>query len=190
MPSIALGTDRMQPTPESLPRLTATEYLKWEGRQDVRHELVDGYLYAMTGASLRHDEIAMNIAAALHSHLRGKDRRVYKSDVKVQIADNFYYPDIEVWCGRGQAKTNKYSLDDPKVIVEVLSPSTQRYDRGDKRLAYQNIKSLNDYILVSQDSVHVEQFRADGEIMKMHSEKDTLSIEALQFSMPLSEIYR
>lgn len=115
-------------------------------------------MHAMTGAILRHDEIAMNIAAALHSHLRGKECRVYKSDVKIQISDNFYYPDIAVWCGRKQAKTNQYSLDDPKVIVEVLSPSTQRYDRGDKRLAYPNIKSLGDYILVSQDSVQVEQF--------------------------------
>ena len=72
---------RMYAPPESLPRLTASEYLDWENQQDIRHELVDGYLYGITGASLRHDEIAMNLAAALHSHLRDSEYRFYKSDI-------------------------------------------------------------------------------------------------------------
>jgi len=180
----------MYVTPESLPRLTGPEYLDWENQQDVRHELVDGYLYAMTGASLKHDEIAMNLAAALHSHLRGGNCRVYKSDIKVQVANNYYYPDIVVRCGHNESTVNEFSLTDPKVIIEVLSPSTQRFDRGDKRLAYQQIPSLCDYILVAQDSVFVEQFLSNDAAVKLESDADVLSIESLQFSIQLSEIYR
>lgn len=180
----------MYTTPESLPRLTGAEYLDWETQQEIRHELVDGYLYAMTGSSLRHDEIAMNLAAALHNHLAGGPCRVYKSDIKVQVANNFYYPDIVVRCDDGQTTVNEYSLADPKVIIEVLSPSTQRFDRGDKRLAYQQIPSLSDYVLVSQDSVLVEQFGSDGSIVKMVTETDMLSVESLGFSMQLLELYR
>jgi len=180
----------MHSTPESLPKMTPAEYLQWESRQDTRHELVDGYLYPMTGASLRHDEIAMNLAGALHTHLRGKPCRVYKSDVKVQIADDFYYPDIVVRCGDSVSAADQYSLNDPRLIIEVLSPSTQRFDRGDKRLAYHKIDSLSDYILVAQDSVMVEQFSTDAASVRLESGSDVLVIESLQFSIPLSEIYR
>lgn len=179
----------MYPTPESLPRLTAAEYLDWETQQEIRHELVDGYLYAMTGASLRHDEIAMNLAAALHTHLAGSSCRVYKSDIKVQVANNYYYPDIVVRCGDGQSTVNEYSLADPKVIIEVLSPSTQRFDRGDKRLAYQQIPSLSDYVLVSQDSQLVEHFAQDGSVVTLNRDTDILSMESLNFSIQLLEIY-
>lgn len=181
----------MYPTPESLPRLTPAEYLDWEDQQEVRHELVDGYLYAMTGASLRHDEIAMNLAAALHTHLRNGPCRVYKSDVKIQVANDFYYPDIVVRChGDDDSSASQYSITDPKVIVEVLSPSTQRFDRGDKRLAYQQIPTLDDYILVSQDRVLVERFAQDGLVVSQKSGEDLLVIESLEFSISLAEIYR
>lgn len=180
----------MYATPESLPRLTAAEYIDWENQQEIRHELVDGYLYAMTGASLRHDEIAMNLAAALHTHLAGGPCRVYKSDIKVQVANNFYYPDIVVRCEDGQTTANEYSLADPKVIIEVLSPSTQRFDRGDKRLAYQQIPSLSDYILISQDSVLVELFGSDGSVVRVDAETDVLTVQSLGFSIRLLDLYR
>ncbi len=180
----------MYATPESLPRLTAAEYLDWETQQEMRHELVDGYLYAMTGASLRHDEIAMNLAAALHAHLSGGPCRVYKSDIKVQVANNFYYPDIVVRCDDGHSTPNEYSLADPKVIIEVLSPSTQRFDRGDKRMAYQQIPSLSDYVLVSQDSHLVEHFSSEGSQVSLNRDADSLVLESLDFSIRLSEIYR
>ena len=180
----------MYATPESLPRLNPGEYLDWENQQEIRHELVDGYLYAMTGASLRHDEIAMNLAAALHAHLAGGLCRVYKSDIKVQVANNFYYPDIIVRCGDGQPMISEFSLVDPKVIIEVLSPSTQRFDRGDKRLAYQQIPSLTDYVLVSQDAQFVEHFSGDGSVVTLRDNGELLSLESLQFSIQLADIYR
>ena len=180
----------MYVTPESLPRLTAEEYLEWEHQQDTRHELVDGYLYGMTGASLRHDEISMNLAAALHAHLRDSHCRVYKSDIKIQVANDFYYPDIVVRCADDSSESNKYSLADPQVIIEVLSPSTQRFDRGDKRLAYQQIPSLSDYILVAQDAILVDHFIGNDLPARKILPSDTLVIESLQFSITLSDIYR
>ena len=180
----------MYSTPESLPRLTAIEYLDWENQQEIRHELVDGYLYSMTGASLRHDEIAMNLAAALHSHLADSACRVYKSDIKVQVANNYYYPDIVVRCNDGQSTVNEFSLADPQVIIEVLSPSTQRFDRGDKRLAYLQIPTLSNYVLVSQDSQLIEHFESDGSVVTLNGDTDILSLESLNFSIQLLEIYR
>lgn len=180
----------MYVTPESLPRLTAEEYLEWEHQQDTRHELVDGYLYGMTGASLRHDEISMNLAAALHAHLRDRHCRVYKSDIKIQVANDFYYPDIVVRCADDSSGSDKFFLADPQVIIEVLSPSTQRFDRGDKRLAYQQIPSLTDYILVAQDAILVDHFIGNDLPIRKILPADTLVIESLQFSITLSDIYR
>lgn len=180
----------MYASPESLPKMNIAEYLDWENQQEIRHELVDGYLYAMTGASLKHDQISMNLAAALHLHFQDGQCRVYKSDIKVQVANSFYYPDIVVRCGDSEIPEKEFSLTDPKLIVEVLSPSTQRFDRGDKRLAYQQIPSLSDYILVAQDSVLVEQFSADGTRVRLEELTDTLNIDSLSFSIQLAEIYR
>jgi len=120
-------------SPESLPRLGPEAYLEYEREQSLRHELVDGYLYAMTGSSDRHEEIALNLAAALRVHLKGTPCRAYKGDLKLRVADDFYYPDVFVRCGedRGDA----YFKTDPVLIAEGLSPSAPRYDRGDKRLA-------------------------------------------------------
>ena len=179
----------MYATPESLPRLNPDEYLDWENQQEIRHELVDGYLYAMTGSSLRNDEISMNVAAALHSHLAGGPYRVHKSDIKVQVANNFYYPDIVVRCADSPSSTREFSLTDPKVIIEVLSPSTQRFDRGDKRLAYQQIPSLTDYILISQDAQLVEHFTGNDSLATLTTDADVLFLESLQFSMRLADIY-
>jgi Uma2 family endonuclease len=169
--------------------MNPVEYLAWEIEQETRHELVDGYLYAMTGASLRHDEIAMNIAAALHTHLKGTPCRVYKSDIKIRVANDFYYPDITVRCGRSADQADQFSLSDPQCIIEVLSPSTQRFDRGDKRLAYQQLSSLREYILVSQDEILVEHFVANLPVARLTGTSDTLDFASLDFSMTLEEIY-
>jgi Uma2 family endonuclease len=114
----------MLTSPESLPRLKPTGYLAYERERSTRHELVDGYLYAITGSTDRHEEIALNLATALHTHLRGSDCRVYKGDLKIRVGDDFYYPDVFVRCGaRGG---DAYFKTDPVMIAEVLSPSTQR----------------------------------------------------------------
>lgn len=127
---------------ESLPRMSVAEYLDFEKESEVRHELVAGYLYAMTGASDRHEEIAANLLATLHQRLRGSVCRVYGSNLKIRVGDDFFYPDIFV---RSAAERgDPFFKTDPLIVIEVLSPNFQRHDRGDKRLAYQSLESLKE----------------------------------------------
>lgn len=176
--------------PETLPRLTPEEYLAMEMGSETRHELVDGYLYAMTGASDRHDEIAGNLYAALHAHLRGGPCRVHGSNLKVRVRDDFYYPDVFVRCAAERG--DPYFKTDPVLIAEVLSPGTQRYDRGDKRLAYQSLPSLMEYLLISQDEPRVELLRrtASGwEDCLVTGADAMLRLDAVTLTLPLAELY-
>jgi Uma2 family endonuclease len=179
----------MLASPESLPRLPPDEYLAYEQQQQLRHELVDGYLYAMTGASDRHEEIALNLAAALRTHLRGGPCRVYKGDLKIRVANDFYYPDVFVRCG--QDPGDAYFKTDPVLIAEVLSPSTQRYDRGDKRLAYSTLATLQDYVLISQDRMYVELYVAGSSTASQCLQQPdyTLHFASVDFSISLAELY-
>ncbi len=176
-------------SPESLPRLTPEQYLLYENEQPIRHELVDGYLYAMTGASDRHEEIALNLAAALQVHLRGTGCRAYKGDLKIRVADDFYYPDIFVRCN--EQRDDPYFKTDPLLIVEVLSPSTQRYDRGDKRLAYFKLESLQEFILIAQDKIHVEIYRRSSQqtAQILDQTNSILNLESVGLALTLADLY-
>ncbi len=176
-------------SPEALPRLTPEEYLAYERNQSVRHELVDGYLYAMTGASDRHEEIALNLASALHGHLRDSPCRVYKGDLKIRVADDFYYPDVFVRCG--EARGDPYFKTDPVLIAEILSPGTQRYDRGDKRLAYWRLPTLQEYVLIAQDRMQVHVYRRDTPECSEELERadHVLGLESVDFTITLGELY-
>ncbi len=175
-------------SPESLPRMNPQQFLDYEHSQEIRHELVDGYLYGMVGASDRHEEIALNLAAALQRHLRSGPCRVYKGDMKLRVSDDFYYPDVFV--RRSKDRGDPYFKTDPVVIAEVLSPSTQRYDRGDKRQVYLGLDSLQQYVLISQTDIHVEVVKRKGmATTTLDSEQDTLVLDSIDFSMKLSELY-
>ncbi|WP_133513271.1 Uma2 family endonuclease [Candidatus Thiosymbion oneisti] len=147
---------------ESLARISVDDYLTFEQASKIRHELVDGYLYAMTGASDRHEEIATNLLAILHGHLKGSGCRVYGSNLKIHVGDDFLYPDLFVRFATERG--DPFFKTDPTLIIEVLFPSTRSYDRGDKRLAYQSLVTLQEYVLVTQDTPSVEIYRrtADG----------------------------
>lgn len=164
-------------------------YLAYEQDQPVRHELVDGYLYAMTGATDRHEEIALNLATALRAHLRGGPCRVYKGDLKIRVADDFYYPDVFVRCG--EERGDPYFKTDPVVIAEVLSPGTQRYDRGDKRLAFFTLPTLSEYVLIAQDRTRVEVYRRGSHTApeRLEGPQDVLRLESLGFTLSLSDLY-
>ena len=178
----------MHVSPEALPRIEPDDYLAYERAQDIRHELVDGYLYAMTGASDRHEEIALNLASALRVHLRGGPCRAYKGDPKIRSADDFYYPDVFVRCG--EERGDPCFKTDPVVIAEVLSPSTQRHDRGDKRLAYRRLPSLCEYLLIAQNRPQVEILRrGEDEPLVLERSSDTLVLDSIGFSMTLAELY-
>lgn len=175
-------------SPEALPRMMPDDYLAYERSQDVRHEFVDGYLYAMTGASDRHEEIALNLASALRVHLRGGPCRAYKGDLKIRSADDFYYPDVFVRCS--EERGDPYFKTDPVMIAEVLSPSTQRHDRGDKRLAYRRLPSLREYVLIAQDRPCVELLRREAdEPIRLEHPSDVLTLDSIGFSMTLADLY-
>ena len=176
-----------QPAP-SLPRMSVEEYLEFERVQPVRHELVDGYPYAMGGASEMHERIAANLLAALVVHLRGTPCRAYKGDLKIAVGEDHYYPDLFVTCGPDRPEG--YSRSDPVLVVEVLSTSSARTDRGEKRLAYERLPTLEEYVLVSQDRTRVEvRTVAEGEVRTLESADDVLELDSIGFSCPVAELY-
>lgn len=175
---------------QTLPRLSVEEYLAYERESDCRHELVGGYLHGMTGARDRLGEIAVNLLPALYRHLRPGGCRVYGANLKIRVGDDFLYPDLFVRCTRERG--DPYFKTDPLLAIEVLSPNTQRYDKGDKRLAYQSLPSLQEYVLVTQDAPQVEVLaRTDaGWETRIYESLDaTLTLSSIGLSLPLSEIY-
>jgi Uma2 family endonuclease len=147
----------------SLPsyRLSPEEYLTSERKAEHKSEYVDGVTYAMAGGSERHNLIAANIIISIGVQLRERPCRVYPSDLKVRVPNSkrFFYPDVSAVCGETRfADDARDVILNPTLIVEVLSESTAAYDRGKKFLSYQQIDSLQEYLLVSQDEVIVEHY--------------------------------
>jgi Uma2 family endonuclease len=145
-------------------RLSAPDYLAWERLQSLRHEFFDGEVFAMAGGSLRHNALSSNVTAALHAALHGQGCIVLSSDQRVGMTDGerYVYPDVTVVCGAVAliAGTNDV-VANPTILVEVLSSSTEQYDRGLKWEGYQRLESLTDYVLVSQSEPRIEHFRRD-----------------------------
>jgi Uma2 family endonuclease len=143
--------------------LTIDEYLAQEERSTVRHEYVDGQTFAMTGATVRHSLIVGNIYSALRAHLQGGPCRAYIIDVKVSVvkANSIYYPDVVVACGAFKG-TDLFATN-PVLIVEVLSPSTAVIDRREKLVAYRQIESIQEYLIVHQKKQMVRLHRKNDE---------------------------
>lgn len=132
------------------------DYLELERDSPIRHEYRLGLVYAMAGGSDFHDRIALNLLTEINLHLRGSDCRFHSGNVKVNYADAFYYyPDAFVTCDPRDFK-ERYVKRFPKFIAEVLSPSAQTFDRGDKFEDYRQIETLEEYVLISQDLMRVE----------------------------------
>lgn len=148
--------------------LSPAEYLAWEASQPERHEYFDGEVFAMAGGSPRHNALAVNVSAALLGGLREKGCSVLSSDQKLGVGrgTRYVYADVTVVCGplRLQSGTTDV-LENPNVVVEVLSGTTEQYDRGLKWESYQRLESLTDYLLVSQTEARIEHYRrgADGD---------------------------
>ena len=173
--------------------LTVEEYLAGEQRGEVRHEYLGGVVYAMAGASIDHNIISGNIYSSLHSHLRGKPCGAFMADVKVRFEfandDVFYYPDVMVACD--PRDTDKFFKRFPKVLIEVMSDSTERIDRREKRWSYQQIETLEEYVLVAQDRMEVTVFRRTNqwrpEVLTKSDQRFQLA--SLEFGLSLSGIY-
>ncbi len=170
--------------------ISVEEYLEGELHSEVKHELVGGQAYAMVGVSKAHNVIAGRLYAALLSHLK-RPCQAYITDVKVRVGDDFYYPDVVVTCERFDPKA--YFITEPVLIVEVLSDSTERTDRHEKRLAYQRLESLKEYVLVAQDRMKVEVYRRtdgnDWEIERF-DEGDELRLESVDLKAPMTDFYQ
>lgn len=140
--------------------LTPEEYLHLESTSQIKHEYLHGDVYAMSGASDSHVTIAGNLFALLRSHVRGRGCRVYLLDMKLRVAqrNSFFYPDVFVTCEPRDSQTTHYKRF-PTLIVEVFSPSTEAFDRGEKFAAYQSLDSLQEYVLINTHKERVETFR-------------------------------
>jgi Uma2 family endonuclease len=174
--------------------LTVEEYFQLEQTSEIRHEYVEGEVFAMAGASEEHNLITGNIYSLLRSHLRGTPCRTFASDmklkVKVQKVDIFYYPDVLVTCDPND--NQRFFKTHPNLIVEVLSNSTKTTDKREKRINYQNIESLQEYVLISQDEVKVEVYRQDIQgnfLMQTLDKYDELRLNSIDLTLTMTEIY-
>lgn len=172
--------------------VTVEQYLAIEEKSPVRHEFVASEMYAMAGSTKYHNMICGNLFADIHRHLRGKPCKPYMQDVKLQIwagQDVIYYPDLMVVCD--PTDDDPVIARKPKVIIEVLSPSTRRIDEQEKLLTYFHIDSLEEYILVEQSVMTISIFRRANEWKReeVHGRDALLELVSLGFSIPLISIY-
>lgn len=176
--------------------LSVAEYLAFERGQTNKHEYFEGEIFLQAGASIAHNLICANIIAALRPQLRGSSCRIYPSDIRIKIPQrqHYVYADVSIICGPPLLDSaDPETVRNPKVIVEVLSPSTEQYDRGRKFQAYRRIAGLEEYVLVAQESVRVEHFvRQTATMWTMTEYSDlaaTLTLPSLQVLLPVRAIY-
>lgn len=179
----------------ALTHYTPDEYLALERHAEFKSEYLDGRIVAMTGATAAHNTITGNVHGELRARLRGTACRQFMGDMRVQIGGGrrYAYPDVVVVCGEPRFLDGALdTLLNPALIVEVLSPSTEAYDRGEKFLHYRTIESLREYVLVAQDRVLVERFVRAGEFWTLSTLSDldaALELTSVDCSIPLREIY-
>ena len=176
--------------------LTPEEYLTWERKQPFKNEYHEGHIITMSGASRAHNLITMNVANQFYNQLVDRECEVYASEMRVRPGLSqaaYYYPDVVVVCDEPRFEDDTFdTLLNPILVVEVLSRSTAAYDRGEKFEHYKQIASLQEYILISQDSVRVEHYRREGQWIHdtfQHLE-DILPVASIECEVPLHAIYR
>lgn len=172
-------------------RLSVEEYLSGEEAGEMRHEYIDGQLYAMTGASRQHGLIVSNLVAGLRPVIRGLGCQLFANDMKVRLRiaeqDIFYYPDLLLSCDAADRET--YFCAKPCVVIEVLSETTERIDRREKFLAYKTLPSLQDYLLVSQTQRMVWHHRRTRDWAQGVRTEGDLELDCLELRLPVGLIY-
>lgn len=175
----------LQKVPE---RIGVEDYLKGERLSDIKHQLIDGEVYAMAGASENHNLLALNIASELRSHLKGKPCRTFMADMKVRVMDDFFYPDVMVVCEADNE--DEYYKKSPVIIVEVLSKTTRKFDQTSKRLRCQTIPTLQEYVLIEQDKGEIQVFCRDQNWQSFYYYLgDTIHFRSLDISLSVEDIY-
>ena len=175
--------------------LAPEEYLAAEREAATRSEYFNGQVYAMAGASREHNQITFNIAGGLHAQLRGHPCVAYVNDMRLKVNETglYAYPDVMALCGEPHFEDSAAdTLTNPSVIIEVLSESTERYDRGDKFAHYRRLASLRDYVLVSQRRPRLEHYTRRGEdwvLREIDGLDAVLRLPDIGCELPLADIY-
>jgi Uma2 family endonuclease len=177
-------------------RISPEEYLVRERAAEYKSEYVDGEIRAVTGASPNHGRIVLNVGAALHAQLRGGRCEAFTNDLRVKVpgTDDYLYPDVVVVCGKVEMEDeHDDSLLNPTVVVEVLSPSTETYDRTKKWEKYRRISSLREYLLLAQDRPRVERYTRQGGGLWLFGETagtdEVLRLDSIGCTLALKDVY-
>ena len=168
--------------------INVEDYLQYEFSTDIKHQLIDGEIFAMGGASENHNLLAGNFFSEFKNRLKGGPCRTFMADMKLRVAEDFFYPDVMVVCQ--EDKENEYYKTSPTVIVEVLSKSTRKFDQTQKRLHCQQIPTLEEYVLVEQDKGEIQVFsRKDGWQSFYYYLGDPITFYSLDITVPVEVIY-
>jgi Uma2 family endonuclease len=182
--------------PQLKPRLTPEDYLALERSAEYKSEYFNGEIFAMTGASEPHNTIVLNIGSEIRQHLKKRPCKAYANDMRVKVSPTglYTYPDLVVVCGKGQFDdAHLDTLLNPTLIIEVLSDSTEAYDRGRKFEHYRRLESLAEYVLIAQHRPHVESYRRQPDQQWLLTEctglDATLRLQSIDCALALAEIY-
>lgn len=179
----------------SVTKLTEEQYLAMERAAEFKSEYFDGEMFAMSGASMQHGRLQRNLIVEITNALRGKQCEVFGSDLRVRVSGKMYtYPDLIVVCGKPILADDEHDvLLNPAVIFEVLSPTPEKYDRGLKLQNYRTVQTLQEYILVDQNQIRIEQYtRQDNRVWTLRdyqSPDETVTLASIAVSLSLDKIY-
>ena len=176
--------------------MTKAEYLEFERNSDTKHEYINGEVFAMAGAKPNHNRLTMKLSRLIDTHLDGKDCEAFNGDQRLEIEplDSYVYPDITVTCGESKFTEDPLpALLNPLLIVEVLSPSTERFDRDEKFILYRQIETFREYVLVFQDSARIVCYYLNAnniwEFRDALGLESTITLKSIDSTLSLADIY-
>ena len=183
--------------PKYYPKMSPTDFLEWERKQEYKHEYAGGEIFAMAGASINHNRILTNIIVSAGSYLKNKSCNIFPSDLRIAVKskNSFFYPDATIICGEPQFDDDfiKDTVKNPTVIFEILSPSTEDYDIGKKLFFYMQIESLQQYIIIDSRTIHVRiTTKMENGVWKfaeLTEKSDTIFINSIDLNASLENIY-
>jgi len=176
-------------------RITPQEYLAFERKSEIKHEFYNGEIFAMGVASREHNPVCMNVGSEVSTQLKNKTFEIYMNKMRVFVpATGLYtYPDIVVVCSEPQFQDEEFdTLLNPTLIIEVLSPSTESYDRGKKFANYRSIESLQEYLLIAQDEYHIERYMRRGEfwlLSEARTIEEHMELTSIECVLDMREVY-
>lgn len=176
-----------------LHKISLAQFMAWEDVQAERHEFYRGEIFAMVGGTARHNRVILNLASRINDHLDGTRCQVFAESMKVQLAqEGALYPDVVVTCESSEAG-DEQTVTDPKLIVEVLSPSTKGYDKRDKFILYRTLASLQEYVLIDPATRQVEVFtlaQAGSWLLTDQSKTGVLTLQSIELTLPFEQLFK